>query len=120
MVPLEDLKAWIGLKSSDEYDELLERLETEAVSYLEGRSDRHLGKPTTIVEYHSGGVGGRRHLFASNTINSVTSIESSTTLSGGWELADLDDFQVMDRRVMSKAGYLPVGTSNIRLTYKAG
>jgi hypothetical protein len=120
MVTLEDLKAWIGLPLTDEYDELLERLETEAVSYFEGRSGRHLGAPTTITEYHSGGAGGRQTMFAANAIASVVSIESRSSLAGDWVLADPADFEVIDRRIISKLGDLPTGTSNLRVIYKAG
>ena len=120
MVPVEDLKDWIGLAKTDEYDDLLERLELEAVSYFEGRSGRHLGKTSSLIEYHSGGPGGRQTLFAANPIASVVSIESRSSLAGEWATADLDDFDVVDRRVISRFGYLPAGTSNVRLTYKAG
>lgn len=120
MVSLEDLKDWIGLSNTDEYDALLLTLETEAVSYLEGRSGRHLGKTTSITEYHSGGVGGRQTLFAGNPVASLVSIETRSTLAGDWTFASLDDFDVVDRRVISKLGYLPVGTTNIRMVYKAG
>ena len=110
MVPVEDLKAWIGLASTDEYDELLERLDAQAVSYLEGRSGRKIDGVASIVEYHSGGLGGRIAMIA----------QSRTSLAGDWQTANVTDFEVIDRRILSKLGTLSIGTSNYRITYRAG
>jgi len=120
MVPIEDLKAWIGLASTDEYDELLERLDAQAVSYLEGRSGRKIGGVASIVEYHSGGNGGRVAMIAQSPIATLQSVESRTSLAGDWETADVADFEVIDRRVLSRLGTLSIGTSNYRITYRAG
>lgn len=120
MIDISEIKELIGLVDQDEYDEILTSMEAEAVDYMENRTGWYLGPIKQFVEYHSG-EHGRKSILLENEATPVTKIEfRENTLSVNWVDKDLTGFLVIRRRVENLSSLFPVGTNNVRITYKTG
>jgi hypothetical protein len=124
VIELDELKLQLGLSTTSEYDELLELLEPDAISFISERSGAYIGEPESTLEYRDGG-NGVSMILASDPILELESIEtrSGVSLTGGsvaWATEDLADYLVVDRRIESLVGVFPPGQSNVRITYKRG
>lgn len=117
MIPLADLKAWLGVTGADD-DQLLGDLERRMVARVEAHTGRYLGEPQEFIQVLDG-LNRERLWLRDEPIGELeVSLRSSPTES--WVPLDTAGIEREGRAVYLKSGRWPSGRRNVRAVYTAG
>lgn len=124
MILLSELKQHLGsgeLATVPDADAVLVGLEEHAVDFLERETGRHFGPSQTHIE-HLDGSGGRE-LFLNEAPGAITSVEYRCEIGDDWTAlasSSSDGWELRDRRLLRKGGYVWARDEEYRVTYDFG
>ena len=119
MIPLDDLKVWLGVKV-DTYDDLLTALEARTVAYVERQLQWYFGEPRETTEYMNG-TGTPRMFLRQPPDDGVVVLSYRSGVSTDWAVVDTEDYEITRRGLYSVyASVWYRGLRNYRAVYLEG
>lgn len=119
IVELSDLKSYLNLEDSSDYDSILIGLEQAASDYVHDVTDRWFGESKTFEKVKNG--TGTRKMWISDPADPLTSVEHRESPDQDWDTVDADDYEV-DGRLLYRTDLerWVKGVRNYRITYDHG
>ena len=99
MIPLDDLKGWLGIRV-DTYDDLLTAMEERAVEFIQNQLHWYFGQPRETTEYVNG-TGTPRMFLRQPPDDGVVVLSSRSGVAATWEVVDSEDYEITGRGLYS-------------------
>lgn len=117
VVPLGDLREWLGVEVGTQHDELLTALEARAVDQVGKLCHLRLAASGSVTEYHNG--SGSYVLWLDYPATAVASVSTRAFITDAWTALGSTTYE-LDGRKLYGLDVWPEGTRNIKVVYTAG
>ncbi len=119
VVPLGDLREWLGVEVGTQHDDLLTALEARAVDQVGRLCHLKMVTPNTtaVTEYHNG--TGEYVIWLDYLANSITSVATRNYITDAWSALSSTVYEIDGRKLYGLDPW-PAGTRNVKVVYTAG
>lgn len=117
VVPLGDLREWLGVEVGQQHDDLLTALEARAVDQVGKLCHLRLAASASVTEYHNG--NGSQVLWLDYPGTAVGSVSTRANVTESWTVLSSTLYELDGRKLYGLDAW-PEGLRNIKVVYTAG